>query len=80
MQGCELCIPSENFENGENSENGVRWWKHCGRLGDPCVNGENGLGCWGVGCVPPVKMVKIVKMVKMVYTGGNNVGDLETPV
>ena len=33
--------------------------------GENCESGknnENGMGCWGVGCVLQVKMMKIVKM------------------
>ena len=42
--------------NGENSAN--------------VENSENGMICYGVGCVPRVKMVKMVKIVKMAWAAG----------
>ena len=31
----------------------------------PSENGENVMGCWGVGWLPPVKIVNMVKIVKI---------------
>ena len=65
---CGLCIPRDNFENGENSESGENsmgcWGEDCVSL--PTENRENCMGCW---CVIYTSLVKIVKNAKLVKIG-----------